>query len=83
MAASLLESKGFYDTPLWGEVEDPETGEMVKVMCMPFTRNANVIGRPQLGSTVTTSLGQDILFLQTAVHEMDDNLIFDIAKQTW
>lgn len=83
MAESIVPTGGSTDVITWGKRTNPETGEEEKMAGFPFTRNQNVIGRPMLNTSAKSELGEDVIFLATYIDEMDDNIIFNLAKQVW
>lgn len=83
MAESIISTGGSTDVIEWGKRTNPDTGEEEKLVTLPFTRNQNVLGRPALSTSAKSELGEDIIFLATYIDEMDDNIIFNLAKQVW
>lgn len=80
--ADNIKKGGYYDTPFWGEIKN-ENGESVKVMIMPITRYANVLGRPIVETNVMNLGNPEFAFLKTAKIEVSDDCIFSRANQSW
>lgn len=77
-----IKKGGYYDTPLWGKIKN-ENGEDVKVMIMPITRYANVLGRPIVETNAMNLGSPEFAFLKTAKIEVSDDCIFSRANQSW
>lgn len=71
-----------YDAVEWGKLQN-EKGEEVRMPIFPITRYGNILGRPSLVTSVVDTIPTDFTLLKVNEEEMDDALIFDLAKQTW
>lgn len=80
--ADVLKRGGYYDVPIWTKITNKE-GETVKVMALPITRYANVLGRPVVETNAMNLGSPEFAFLKTAEIEVNDEEIFNRAGQTW
>jgi hypothetical protein len=78
-----LDPDGYYDTPFWGKVKDPESGDDKRAMAMPITRYDNIVGRPKAIDDMDDASMAPILLLKTKESTISDQTIFNLVGQIW
>lgn len=80
--SDVLKNGGYIDVPMWGKTKN-EKGEDVKVMTLPITRYANVLGRPSVVKNANAVGTPDFALLKTSEITIPDEAIFSRANQSW
>lgn len=80
--ADTLKKGGYYDTPFWGKITNPD-GSEEKIMAFPITRYANILGKPVVATNASTLGTPEFALLKTEELEIPDEEIFDRANQSW
>ena len=87
MAASEhLNVLGYTDDVIWNKVEDIDGKVLGKRGIFPFTRYRCILNRPRLikeGDSITSTPNANFHLLVTDTEEVNDDVIFDLFKQTW
>lgn len=80
--ANVLKNDGYVDVPMWAKTKN-EKGEDVKVMMLPITRYANILGKPSVVVNANAVGTPDFALLKTSEVTIPDEAIFSRANQTW
>ena len=78
----VLKNGGYVYVPMWTKTKN-EKGEEVKVMGLPITRYANVLGRPTVNKNASAVGTPDFALLKTSEITIPDEAIFSRANQSW
>lgn len=73
------------DSQLWVKLENA-LGDPVKAMFFPITRYRNVLNRPRLvteSDNVANMPNGEFMLVTTEVEDVDEEVIFNLYKQTW
>lgn len=85
MAKEKIPVGGLMDSLLWVKAETA-VGEIVKYVFYPITRYRNILNRPRVVSetdSVATTPNGDFHLVTTDIEDVDEQVLFELYRQTW